>query len=164
MTDYKTAIKEGIKAAQQVDWAKREIDEVFKQLNQQLTEFFKGKIVIQRRSIERTKSVEELFSSPFGSTLKYDAIVALNTTIPDSKPRELASWSMDKMGYPCRISWIGQEHFCEDKEALENTLSMLLKEPFVGQVLSVLSKLEPKNENTKNKKPPLASNPDSSNT
>jgi len=41
---------------------------------------------------------------------------------------------------------------------------MLLKEPFVGQVLSVLSRLEPKNENTKNKKPPHASNLDLSNT
>ncbi len=150
MVDFKLAFEEGLRAAVDADRAREEIDSVFSHLNEQLNEISDGKIRIERRQFEKPK-----FPFPYAGLeskklekRKYHAIAAINPMIPDEAVKELAEWSLDKKGYPCKIISLDKEQFCEDKEALEQVLSELLRDPAVGEKLHVLMNLSPKMEST----------------
>ena len=158
MIDYKVAFREGLTAAEKADMARKEIDSVFEQLNHEISEASDGKIVIERQTfyvpdtrnevIQAFDAITSFPNQPKRPT--YLAIAARNPTIPDGPVKELASWSTDRKGYPCNISWEGKTQFCEDKEALEEALAELLRDPIVGQKLYALTKLEPPTEEETN--------------
>ncbi len=150
MVDFKRAFEEGLRAAADADRAREEIDSVFTHLNEQLNEISDGKIRIERRQFEKPK-----YPSPYADLeskklekRKHQAIAAINPMIPDEAVKELAEWSIDKRGYPCKIIWDDKEQFCEDKEALEHVLSELLRDPIVGGKFHMLMNLSPEIEET----------------
>ena len=145
MVDYNEAFKQGLEAAMAAGRAKKEIDSVFDDLNRQIDKIANGMIRIGREEI--TTTVEDPGHLVWGmyphtAVKKKWAIVAYNPSASESPRMELASWKQDRAGYPCRIKWDQAEHICEDKEALENTLAELLRDPLVGEKLNTLMKLE----------------------
>ncbi len=117
MTDFKAAFQDGLKAAQDAELARKEINQVFKDLNKQLSEVSKGKLRIERTRLEEPKVGFLRWIGPFEPPKMYWAIVVINPKVKDSPPKELAKWSLDRAGYPCKIGWGDREEYCEDKQA-----------------------------------------------
>lgn len=146
MVDFSEAYKEGLEAAKKAEVAKKEIDEVFADLNRALEKESKGNISIERKryvkkGTRKATGLEYIMGKMFVETkVPYTAIVASNPRYPGIKPKELAEWSQDRAGYPCKISWGNNDHVCEDQEALENALAELLRDPIVGERMIELMK------------------------
>jgi len=145
MTDFINAFKGGLGAAEAADRARRDIDEVFSDLDSQIREGSDGKLSIARVEFEIEKSSWNalLISFPPKPKETYWAIAATNPTIKQSHESELAKWQMDPLGYPCKLSWSQNEYICVDRAALESCLADLLRDPTVGEYLYVLMNLEP---------------------
>lgn len=143
MTDYIKAFNQGLGAAEAADRARKEVDEVFVDLNRQLQKATEKKIRIDRKELEKPKSFQESLQSSFSLKPKetYWVIVASALSVAESPVKILAEWSMGRAGYPCKIVWGGEDHACEDKEALENSLADLLRDPLVGEKLYALMQL-----------------------
>jgi hypothetical protein len=145
MVNFVEAYKTGLDFAELADKRKQEVDAVFKNLNEQLSEVTEGKLYI---SIKNSLAPDSLLASPTNmlKTLLtrqvYDAIVAENPFVKSSTI-ELARWEQDRSGYPCKISIIssGETIYCEDKSGLEEGLAQLLCDPAVGKILHNLVNL-----------------------
>jgi hypothetical protein len=131
MVNYVQAFHDGLAAAKAANRAKSEIDKVFADLNREIQRTSRKKLNIIRKKIKISPKFE------------YWTIVASNPLIANCPKEELAKWSQDKAGYPCKIAWGNEDYQCLDKEALEETLAKLLRDPLVGETLSALMKLEP---------------------
>ena len=142
MEDFKSAFMDGLKAARDAEIARKEIGEVFNNLNIQLAEVSKGKIRIERRIFEVERPLVARIALSFEPPETYLAIAAVNPTIKDSQPKELAKWQTDIAGYPCQISWGSQVEYCEDKQALERCLANLLRDAVVAERLDALMKIK----------------------
>jgi len=141
MTNYKDSFQLGISAAEQAEANKKEISEVFKELNKQIAEITDGKISIERIEFYEPMSA---FKIPlFDKRTTYWTIAAKNVKAA-SENKELAKWNLDRAGYPCKITLGKYEIYCEDKVALETALSNLLKDPIVGGILYKLMQLPDK--------------------
>jgi hypothetical protein len=145
MVDYTKALKQGFEAARRADAARKEIDEVFIELNNQVLKATDNKLSIERREYEEQQSYPNISLSAFmgAQTINVWYIVAYNPTIGKNKEAKIARWVRDKAGYPCIVKWSDQERICEDREALSLSLSELLSDPIVGQILYRLSNMEP---------------------
>jgi len=142
MSDFKSAFNEGLDAAQKAEASRLEIDSVFKDLNQQLTEVSEGKLTIKRSQLDRPRNWIVQMSTPFERAEKYWAIIAHNPTIEGSSFQKLCEWESGRAGYPCKLTWGGDEHYCDDKQSLEDTLSNLLRDPIIAERLLSLIDLK----------------------
>jgi hypothetical protein len=142
VSNFKSAFNEGLEAAQKAKAARLEIDNVFKDLNQQLTEVSEGKLTIAQEQLELPRPWAAQLATLLEPPEKYWAIVARNPTIEGSSFQELCKWESGRAGYPCKLTWGGNEHYCEDKQALENTLSNLLRDPIIAEKLVSLMDLK----------------------
>jgi hypothetical protein len=144
MPNFVKALEEGFEAARKADAARNEIDEVFRDLNTQVLKVTNNQVSIERKELPES-SFDRIrrLADPDKPTNKLWAIVAFNPTVGKTKEFQLADWEMDRAGYPCKVTWNRREHVCEDKEALINCLSELLKDPVIGQNIYTLTKLEP---------------------
>ncbi|ASF46086.1 hypothetical protein [Methylovulum psychrotolerans] len=141
MVDFIAAFNKGLDAAQIAEKNKREINSVFDELNKQLANATKGNVNIQIRECEKAPDFNPLGGSRIDfRNIKYQAICAINPLFPFpvSPTKEIATWSQDRTGYPCKISFGTKEHYCEDKVALENALALMLQDPIVGENLAEL--------------------------
>lgn len=142
MADFVRAFREGQDAAEAADRARKEIDAVYTELNRQLRESTGGKIAIDRREFEVDRGWGMLLTWPPKPAETYLAIVAHNPC-SEQHIKQLAKWSQSRGGYPCKIFWGSAELSCDDREALENALAELLRDPFVGEQLHTLLQMEP---------------------
>ncbi len=129
MADFTAALQEGLKAAEASDRARKEIDRVFEELNTQLAKATDNAVLIER---------VEWPVPGFESSWR---LVATNPSIDESPALKLAGWNQDRAGYPCSLSWAGEQQFCEDKGALQQQLADLLKDPLVGESIHTLMHL-----------------------
>jgi hypothetical protein len=90
-----------------------------------------------------TTTEDILVPSRYKERSSYWAIIGRNPKSKKSGIKELARWEMDNNGYPCVVIWNKRRDICENKEALVNSLSDLLKDSVVGEKLYILTKLEP---------------------
>lgn len=151
MPDYYDAFKKGLEAVEAAQIARQEVNEVFTEVDRQLCAGSNGKIKISRKEyyvkqlgiadIASLATISYALSGKKRDT--YWAIIAHNPLIPDSPEKELAKWSQDRAGYPCKIVWANTERSCGDRESLEIALVALLSDTEVGEKLSVLMRLEP---------------------
>jgi len=158
MTDYIKAFRDGLQAAEAADLARSEIDSVFSELGKQIATASDGKIAIARRECQAPMSQWEFMANPFKPKKTYWAILAWNPTVANSPSKQIARWSQDAGGYPCKITCDKWERICEDREALENSLAELLRDPTVGEKLHSLTKLPQTQETTAHEEKP-ANNP-----
>lgn len=148
MTDYRAAFEQGQEAARQADRARKEIDGVLQEFADALAEASHGKLKVTLRTYEINEA-KWMIAITFPPTPKetYMAITAVNPTVK-SPIVQLAKWKPGAAGYPCMVSWTGQEKFCEDKEALQRTLAELIADPLIGEKLLSLVSLEEAPEKT----------------
>ncbi|BBL73049.1 hypothetical protein [Methylomagnum ishizawai] len=161
MANFIEAYRAGLNIVERTKNNKREIDGVFEELNSQLFRVSDGKIQISIKPLHETISFKELenysalylsnASNALGINDKlagwrlravkgYVAICAKNQKTPGSDT-ELAEWKQSRAGYPCEIILGSQTYVCEDKEALENALAEMLRDPIVGEKLFKLANL-----------------------
>ena len=111
MVDYIEAFRQGLDAAEAADRARKEIDTIFADLNRQLKKATGNKIGIDRREYEykAPQSIWDTLSLklPPKPKEKYWAIAAFNPSVSESPVKQLARWSIDRAGYPCKIAWGG---------------------------------------------------------
>lgn len=151
MVDYAAALTEGIDAAKQAELAAKEIDRVFAELSANVRDGSGGQVEIGRQQVEGPPP-------PFGSNPlapvaealrraggSYTAITARSPHLPEDPGKVLARWQPNPEGYPCRVSWAGQVRICEDREALEQCLLDLLRDPGVGRKIRALMEASPAN-------------------
>lgn len=148
MTDFRVAFQAGQEAARAAELARKEIDDVFKVICEQLADVTEGKIEISRQEYEKTQqsSVFPFSASLFAPKKKYWAISARNPKANNDKLREIALWEQGSSGYPCKISWDGMDRTCHDRESLESCLASLLSDPVVGEKLRGVMMLPPPQE------------------
>jgi hypothetical protein len=143
MNDYKSAFSEGLKAAERANAARKEIDQVFKDLNTQLSDITEGRIHVIREQRARNSTLKLVI------TLEPDyywAIIAYNPKVGSSPNKELCEWEMGSAGYPCKMIWSGNTHYCENKQALEATLSVLLKDAIIAEKFWFLMNYQAENK------------------
>ncbi|MCI5164607.1 MAG: hypothetical protein D3903_00615 [Candidatus Electrothrix sp. GM3_4] len=152
MTDFKESFRQGMQAAKTVDEDKKEIQTVFDELNRQLYEQSEGELCIERKDFFMKGVLQNVVDVLNAKRIKkYSAIAASNPKIPEADAIELARWKTDRNGYPCQIDLDGEQMYCEDKIALENTLNELLRDPEVGAKLyKVMTQDVPINDKTDN--------------
>ena len=142
MSDFKSAFQNGLEAAKKADASRAEIADVFKDLNQQITDASHGKLAIRRYEFERARSAFQQIALILTPADTYWVIGATNPTITGMQPEKLCNWDEDRAGYPCKLTWGGDEHYCEDKQALEINLSNLLSDPVVAKILLKIMNFE----------------------
>ncbi len=137
MVNYVEAYKAGLNSAELSEKRKNEINSVFNDLNQQLSDATDGKIFISRKKLlDRSGfAAFDLFNRKY-----YSAITAENPLVKNSE-KELAKWSQDRSGYPCKITLDSDAMYCEDKQGLEISLYELLSDPIIGETLQKLQNL-----------------------
>jgi len=133
MVDFSESFDIGISAAEDAEARRQEIADVFYDLNEQLVTPTEGKILIER--VEFYEPRKSFKVSLFEVRPSYWAIAAKNPLAELSNNVELAKWKQDRAGYPCKITFGDEAIYCEDKEALERGLSVLLRDPVVGEAL-----------------------------
>jgi hypothetical protein len=138
MVNFIEAYKSGLNSAELAEKNKKEVDSVFSDLNQQLKEVTDGRIVISRRQFLDGGNL--YLAIAIGNQKYYSAIAANNPLIAGSD-KELARWSQDRNGYPCKIILGSETMYCQDKKGLENGLATLLRDPVVGETLRNLQYL-----------------------
>ena len=138
MVNFVDAFKTGLNSAELAEKNRTEVNSVFIDLNQQLKEITDGKIVISRRQFYERGNMPPILDMIYGKT--YSAIAAENPFVTNSS-KELARWSQDRSGYPCKIILGSETMYCQDKKGLENGLAELLRDPVVGETLRKLQNL-----------------------
>ena len=138
MVNFVEAYESGLNSAELAEINRNEVISVFSDLNKQLKEVTDGRIVISRREFQEKGDFSSSMVMVYGKF--YSAISAENPFVTNSS-KELARWSEDRNGYPCKIILGSETIYCEDKKGLENGLAKLLRDPVVGETLRKLQNL-----------------------
>ncbi len=142
MPDYRKALRDGLKSAEDLARVKSEIAQIWKNFVKELSEETDGRININiKKEIEQETG---LFAAPLlgRQHRTYLAIVAENPKSKNKLEKELARWEQERTGYPCRIIFGDVQLRCDDAGALESALVQLLRDPIVGEKLHALMKQE----------------------
>jgi hypothetical protein len=142
--DFISALEVGLKAAKTAEVAQQEIKDVLLELDRQVREVSEGRVGIKLTQRKTDDGAIAYVSAIFGKPPEtYQAIVAYSLVIPNNPEQEIARWSQDPAGYPCKIKWGETEYSCEDLKALENHLAELLQDPIVATNISTLMRKTP---------------------
>ena len=141
MVNFVEAFKAGLNSAELAEKRKNEVESVFNELNKQLADATNGRIIISRdQLIDRDNAMGIMSVLSGGNMTYYSAIVASNPFAKNSR-KELARWTQDRAGYPCKITLDSETMYCQDKKGLENGLEKLLRDPVVGETLRGLQNI-----------------------
>jgi len=139
MIDFTKSLEAGLQLAIEAERNRHEVDEVFNELNRQISTATRNSIRILREQFDEPPEDPLTFRL---KRIQYWAISARHATLNTAKPWVLARWYQPIAGYPCKITTRETEFFCENKEALEAGLANLLATPEVGRALHSLMHLE----------------------
>ena len=153
MIDYAKALKRGLDAAHRAAAARKEIDQIFKDLDDQVKRATENKVSIRCRGRApgdaNVACVGNLYlrEGPHHDLVDYLqrslSIAIYNPTVSGKKEALLALCDIDNAGYPCQLTWSDKVNICEDGEALRSCLADLLSDPLVGQKIHNLMTLQP---------------------
>lgn len=130
MFDFKKHLNLGINAAERAESNRKEIQEVFEDLNSQLSSATGGKLKIEEW-FEDLLGVVSRERSVYSHGEK-KALVCLNPLAQNNRGLKIAGWQIGRAGYPCELNLSNEEMYCEDKDALENALAFMLADPIVA--------------------------------
>jgi hypothetical protein len=147
MSDYKKALQEGFEAAKLADSARKEIAGVLAAFEEQVLEGSEGRISVELKMLQEQRDLTDLYTMQniFGKlppTKTYEALVASNPKVAESRTYQLARWKQARDGYPCELSYNQKDMQMHDRVSLENGLAELLRDSRVGEMLYKLINLE----------------------
>lgn len=133
MTNFISALKQGLDLAKIAEKNRAEIDGVFLELNEQLKSVSKNRLSIVRLQAGHIPPGSLLRSlvtkgTDWGLYARFDGDGKVFT-------HHIAAWAQNPSGYPCRVEFSSTSYSCEDKSALERILKLLLSDPIVGEIL-----------------------------
>lgn len=129
MTDFTKSFNAGMQAATQAESNRAEVDDVFKELNEQIGSLTDGKVQFSIRTFdEKINPLTNIFTD----RKQYTAIAAHNPKAA-TEWVELALWEQDVYGYPCKVHLGRETKYCEDKEAVSNAIRALISEVGVAK-------------------------------
>ncbi|SCZ38081.1 MULTISPECIES: hypothetical protein [unclassified Pseudomonas] len=139
MANFKNSFDLGLKAAADTAEKISEINSVFEEMNAQIMEASGGKIAISRETRFDT-TMETLLGLGMFSQKKLiekstttTYIVAANPLSTKTKKADIGQIEINKNGYPCEIKFGNDRFVCDDKQALERILSVMLADADVGK-------------------------------
>ncbi|WP_250509149.1 hypothetical protein [Caballeronia sp. GACF4] len=142
MTDFADAFKRGQDAAAQAAAARAEINDVFKEINEQLSAATEGKLEIERQNFEKPKkkTVANLLGGIGMDFLERLEPAETEPWIAARNPRatndnwvRLAKWYRPQEGYPCRLTYDKTDANCHDRTALAEALAEMLANASIGE-------------------------------
>ena len=143
MADFRKAFSTGVEAAKLAAQNKREINSIITEVNDQLSEFYDGKVNFGVWNLSKRKKGKEgagnLFLGMMSlETISYQGLCISNYEKKD--PIELVEWKVTENGYPCIIKYEDREAYCYNSEDLMAEISSLLSDVKTGK--AILAKLD----------------------
>lgn len=146
MSNFKDSFNKGIDLANVARNNKEEINQVFDDLNKELSELTSNKVEIVINNFSEEMEPLSATAGVIGAAIaglegpKYRRYQGLGARNPNrnSSIYELATWSQGRAGYPCKIKFGNKSFICEDKEGLIEALSELLEDPEAGGIFQRL--------------------------
>ncbi|GEM_PF-2495337 len=151
--NFLDSINQGIAAAEKADSARNEVIEFFRELNVSLSGFNGAKVSIHRGVSAMTAwgNIPDLLNPNL--TKEYfdqDRIILITKNLEETNSQDatIANWRQHVKGYPCVLSFEGEEYNCFSKKDLERAFEDLFKSVAFGKALmKSLAELK-KNSNT----------------
>jgi hypothetical protein len=133
------SIKSGVAKAEEANQNLKSVANVFVELNRELSSYTNGKLKITRTmsigSRIATIGAKHLAESVATDNTRSD-VIAL-TGIVDKKNRtDIAKWRQHINGFPCTLTFEGEEYICESTGDLKEALRELLSSVSFGRALS----------------------------
>jgi hypothetical protein len=137
--NFETSFKKGLEAAEAASKINKEIDSILEELDRQIESASGGKInIVCKQKRDNLSALGGLLSaSPFEPIKYKNYIVAINRAAAE-REEDLATFERASHGYPCYLSYGDQTVYCNDKEALEKQLSIMLADVNIGKKLTRL--------------------------
>ncbi len=125
-------IEEGIKASDQAEQNVNEIAELITALEQSIKT--KYDLELKKRNAVDINSIMNTFNS-LSKTTNPETIFSLSS---GSSSLDIMSIKLEDKGYPVKLSYDGQNYFCENLTALQRAISKLLKTAYFGKKIKKL--------------------------
>lgn len=158
--NFLDSIKLGVDKAKEADAAKVEVDNVFKEINEELRHFDKSKIIKISRSMSLGAKAVTISSFLSATTSEYrleDVITLHVGGGGGSELVEVAKWRQHLDGFPCTLSFEGEEFVCTTSEDLKSAFSMLFGTAGFGRSLMLaIDKIDRKIKNNPSSGPVVA--------
>jgi len=137
--NFAKALTEGFRASEDAAIAKKEIDDVFQKLHDEVLKASDGKISIDRVKKEGRNIGVAMLDHILRGPEEW-VIVAFSGYANGKRVNEvdLAGWKPDYRGYPCEVTYNHLQNTCGDREGLERTLADLLSDASTGRKMKKL--------------------------
>ncbi|MGQ1417613.1 hypothetical protein ACT405_17845 [Acinetobacter baumannii] len=126
-------IEEGIKASDQAEQNVNEITGLITALEESIKT--KYNLELKKRNAVDINNIINSFNS-LSKTTNPETIFSLSS---DSSSLDIMSIKLEDKGYPVKLSYDGQNYFCENLTALQRAISNLLKTAYFGKKIKKLT-------------------------
>lgn len=141
MADFKESLQAGLDAAARAANNKKEIRRVIKSVSQEISNISNQKATLGIYNFadekpENTPLAYMALAAQALSNVKRASHKGLGVGDSDgSNGIEIARWSESENGYPCKITFAGQDIYCNNKDELEGAFLDLLREISTGEAI-----------------------------
>ncbi|WP_202724365.1 hypothetical protein [Acinetobacter pittii] len=129
-------IEEGIKASDQAEQNVNEITGLITALEGSIKT--KYNLELKKRNAVDLNNIINSFNS-FNSLSKTTNPETIFSLSSDSSSLDIMSIKLEDKGYPVKLSYDGQNYFCENLTALQRAISNLLKTAYFGKKIKKLT-------------------------
>ncbi|EAY1188575.1 hypothetical protein DRW71_06105 [Salmonella enterica subsp. diarizonae] len=142
MMDFKKSLTNGLEAAKKARKNKEEIQGVIDEVSEAINDYSNGLISLvvtkEQRVAQNIGSLVGGAAAAFGLSpwVQYKTLSLLLKKDQLQKKEKIAEWRIDESdGYPCVISYNGDDISCGTKEMLEKALGNLMANASTGERL-----------------------------
>jgi len=132
------SIKEGVAKAEAADRHIKEVAILFRELNEELASFESGGVKLARK-ISVQSQIAEIGAAFSESGVEKEFLSADRLALTDTEGKknfsEVAKWRQHINGFPCILSFEGQEYICSTLDDLKAALLELLSSVGFGKAL-----------------------------
>ncbi len=118
--NFLQAVNVGLEKSKKSLEARRQVDEVFNQINCDLKGFSEGELLLERAVsfIARAASFHGVITGVESEDLEHDKLVLRLKTQAGTFTEEVAGWKQRAAGFPCILKFDGQELSCGSSKHL----------------------------------------------
>ncbi|HCW0178844.1 TPA: hypothetical protein OW286_002184 [Citrobacter freundii] len=140
--DFKKSLNDGLEAAKIARKNKQEILSVVEELSATIEDFSGGLVTLAITKEQKVNKSSNPFLGGIASAMNinpfinYNALSLILQTDKLNRKEIIAEWRINESdGYPCVISYNGDDISCRTKETLEKALSSLISNASTGERL-----------------------------